>query len=60
MAARFEYYRDRANEWRWRLRSSNNVDIIATSGEGYTTKAGCLNGIDAVKREAPGAAVVEV
>lgn len=60
MAGRFEVYEDRAGEWRWRLKSSNRVDTIAASGEGYTTKASCLNGIEAVKREAPAAEVVEV
>lgn len=38
----------------WRLKSGND-QIIATSGEGYTSKAGAQNGIDAVKRDAAAA-----
>jgi len=60
MPATFQVYRDKSprKEWRWRLVSSNNVDIIATSGEGYTRKESCLNGIAAVQREAPSATVL--
>lgn len=32
-------------DWRWRLKSGNNVDIIATSGEGYRNRSDCLDGI---------------
>ena len=48
MAATFELYKDRAEEYRWRLRHENR-QIIADSGEGYTTKANALNGIESVK-----------
>ena len=34
-----------------------NGEIIAV-GEGYKSKAGCLNGIDSIKRNAPDAEVV--
>jgi len=33
----FEVYKDAAGEWRWRF--SYNNEIMADSGEGYTTKA---------------------
>lgn len=56
--AKFEMYQDKAGEWRWRLKSSNGQQI-ASSGEGYKDKGGCKNGIDAVKRDAPGADVLE-
>ncbi len=36
----FELYKDSAGQYRWRLRSANG-QIIATGGEGYTTKAQC-------------------
>ena len=39
--ATFEVYRDRAEEWRWRLRHDNG-NIIADSGEGYTRKRNAL------------------
>ena len=37
---------------------AGNGEIIATS-EGYKAKAGCLNGIESVKKNAPEADVVE-
>ena len=46
--ARFTMYRDGGNDWRWQLWSRNG-NIIAESGEGYASKQGCRNGIDAVK-----------
>jgi len=57
--AKFEVYKDGKGEYRWRLKSGNG-QIIATGGEGYVAKAGVLNGIEAVKRDAPGATVDEV
>lgn len=55
----YEVFKDRAAEWRWRLRADNNKDIIADSGEGYKNKADCLHGIDLVKGSAD-ASVEEV
>lgn len=57
--ARFELYRDRADEWRWRLVHANG-NIIADSGEGYDRKAMARNGLESVMRNAPGATIVEV
>lgn len=54
--AKFEMYKDKAGEYRWRLKASNG-QVIASSGEGYTTKASCQNGIDSVKKNAGGAAI---
>lgn len=56
MAATFELYKDKAGEFRWRLRHENG-NIIADSGEGYTTKANAQNGIESVKTNAPEAPV---
>ncbi|UCD73337.1 MAG: DUF1508 domain-containing protein, partial [Candidatus Bathyarchaeota archaeon] len=53
--ADFEVYKDAGGEFRFRLVAPNN-EIIAVS-EGYTTKGGCMNGIDAVKRHAPDAEI---
>lgn len=47
--ATFEVFQDRASEWRWRLVAANG-NIIADSGEGYTSKQGVKRGIDSVKR----------
>jgi uncharacterized protein YegP (UPF0339 family) len=52
---KFEIYRDANNEYRFRLRAANN-EIIAT-GEAYTTKAACMNGIESVKTNAPDAEI---
>ena len=54
---RFEVYEDAAEEWRWRLVAANG-NIIADSGEGYTSKQGAKRGIRSVKSTAPDAAVV--
>ena len=56
--AKFELYQDGKGEYRWRLKSGNG-QVIANGGEGYTTKAGAQNGIDAVKRDAAAADVVD-
>ncbi len=54
---KFEVYTDKAGEFRFRLKAKNG-EIIATS-EGYKAKAGCLNGIESVKKNAPDAEVVK-
>ncbi|PSQ50324.1 hypothetical protein BRD19_01250 [Halobacteriales archaeon SW_7_65_23] len=56
--ATFELYRDRADEWRWRLRHQNG-NVIADSGEGYGKKTTARNGIESVKTNAAGAVVEE-
>jgi amphi-Trp domain-containing protein len=53
---RFEVFRDRGEEWRWRLRHRNG-NVIATSGQGYTRKHNAWKGLRSVVRNAPGAAV---
>ena len=52
---KFEMYIDKTGEYRFRLKATNG-QTIATS-EGYSAKAGCLNGIDSVKRNAPAAEI---
>jgi uncharacterized protein YegP (UPF0339 family) len=44
---KFEVYKDKAQEFRFRLKAANG-EIIATS-EGYKAKDGCMKGIDSVK-----------
>ncbi len=46
---RFVVYQDRAGEYRWRLLASNG-QVIATPGEGFTTKRACYANIESVKR----------
>ena len=54
---KFEIYKDKADEFRFRLKARNG-EIIAVS-EGYTAKASCENGIESVRKNAPEAAVEE-
>ena len=53
---KFEVYTDKAGEYRFRLKATNG-QIIAVS-EGYKAMAGCKNGIESVKKNAPEAPVV--
>ena len=54
---KFEVYTDKAGEYRFRLKATNG-EIIAVS-EGYKALAGCENGVESVKKNAPDAEVVE-
>ena len=56
--AKFEIFKDHAGEYRFRLVAPNN-EIIAAS-EGYTQKHNAQNGIDAIKRYASSAIVVDL
>lgn len=57
--ATFQVYRDEIDDWRWRLLHDNG-NIIADSGQGYSSKQAAVRGIESVKRNAPEAAVEEV
>lgn len=52
--AAFEIYVDEGEEHRWRLRHRNG-NILASSGEGYASRAGVWAAIESVKRNAPDA-----
>ena len=54
---KFEVYKDKAGEYRFRLKATNG-EIIAT-GEGYKAKSGCMNGIESIRKNAPDAEIVE-
>lgn len=54
---KFEVYADKKGEFRFRLKATNG-EIIAT-GEGYSSKANCLNGVESIRKNAPEAEVVE-
>jgi uncharacterized protein YegP (UPF0339 family) len=58
-SAKFEYYRDRAGNWRWHLKAPNGL-IIADSGQGYRNEQDCIFGIHLVQTYAPGAEVVRL
>jgi len=51
MAGKFELYTDKAGEFRFRLKAGNGQVILAS--EGYSAKAGAMNGIESVKKNAP-------
>ena len=53
----FEWYKDKAGKYRFRLKAANG-EIIAVS-EGYGSKDGCVGGIESVKKNAPIAQIVE-
>ncbi len=58
MAGKFEIYKDKAGKHRFRLKAGNG-QVIAVS-EAYESRDSCVNGIESVKKNAPGAEVVEV
>ena len=55
---KFEVYTDKAGEFRFRLKATNG-QIIAVS-EGYKAIAGCMNGIESVKKNAPDATIENI
>lgn len=48
MAGKFECYKDKAGEFRFRLKAANGNTILAS--EGYKSKSGCANGIESVRK----------
>jgi uncharacterized protein YegP (UPF0339 family) len=48
---KYHVYQDSAGEWRWRLKAANGK-VLADSGEGYSSKQACKEGIDLVKDSA--------
>jgi uncharacterized protein YegP (UPF0339 family) len=50
MAAKFEIYKDKGGEFRFRLKASNGQTILAS--EGYKAKPSCLSGAESVKKNA--------
>ncbi len=48
MAGKFEIYKDKKGETRFRLKSGNGQIILAS--EGYKRKASCMNGVESVRK----------
>jgi len=46
---KFELYKDKAGEFRWRLKAANGA-VLATPGQGYKDKADAKNGIELVQK----------
>jgi uncharacterized protein len=55
MAAKFELYKDKKGEFRFRLIATNGQTIA--SSEGYTSKDSAKAGIESVKKNAPAALI---
>ncbi len=58
MAGKFEIYKDKAGEFRFRLKAGNGETIL--TGEGYKAKSGVLNGVESVRKNAADPARYEV
>ncbi|MBP3710617.1 MAG: DUF1508 domain-containing protein [Treponema sp.] len=54
---KFEVYKDKRGEFRFRLKATNG-QIIAV-GEGYKAMTNCMNGIKSIKTGAPSAQIVD-
>ncbi len=48
--AKFEIYKDKKEEFRFRLKAGNGQTILAS--QGYAAKSGCTNGIESVRKNA--------
>jgi uncharacterized protein YegP (UPF0339 family) len=55
---KFEVYQDKAGEFRFRFKASNGETMF--SSEGYKAKASALSAIESIKKNVPGATVVEL
>ncbi|WP_095012818.1 YegP family protein [Tsuneonella mangrovi] len=56
MAHHFQIYKDKAGEFRVRFKYN---DEIMFSTEGYSSKASAKNAIESIKKNGPGADVVD-
>ena len=54
----FEWYKDKAGKFRFRLKAANGETI--TVSEAYSSKDACVSGIESVKKNAPAAKIKEV
>jgi uncharacterized protein YegP (UPF0339 family) len=53
----FEWYKDKAGKYRFRLKAANGEGIAVS--EGYSSKDSCVGGIESVKKNAPIAKIIE-
>lgn len=49
MRPKLAIYRDNGGEWRWRLRAANSK-IVCDSAEGYKTRHGAVQAVEALYR----------
>jgi len=57
MAYKFQVFKDKAGEYRFRFRASNGEIMFAS--EGYKAKASAISAIESIKKNAPEAEVDE-
>lgn len=57
MAGKFEIYKDKAGEFRFRLKASNGQNVLAS--EGYKSKSSAKNGIASVQKNCSNPACFE-
>ena len=57
--ARFELFEDASEKPRWRLRHRNG-NVIATSGQGYSSRGKAQQGLHSVRRNALGAGLLRI
>ncbi|MEM6413119.1 MAG: YegP family protein [Pseudomonadota bacterium] len=50
MSGKFEVYKDKGGEFRFRLKAANGQTILAS--EGYKERGGVMNGIESVQKNA--------
>ncbi len=50
---KFEVYKDRAGEFRFRFKAPNGETMC--SSEGYKAKSSAMNAIESIKKNSPGA-----
>ena len=48
MAGKFEVYKDKAGKFRYRLKAGNGQIIL--TGEAYSSKSACIEGVESVKK----------
>lgn len=51
MPYKFEVYKDKAGEFRFRFKAPNGETMF--SGEGYTRKQSCMKAIESIKKNTP-------
>ncbi|ARO31643.1 hypothetical protein NXC14_CH03757 [Rhizobium sp. NXC14] len=54
---KFEVYKDKSGEFRFRFKASNGETMF--SSEGYKAKASALNAIESIKKNTSGAEIVD-
>lgn len=57
MGAKFEVFRGKDGDFRFRLKAANGK--VVAHGQGYKSKDACLKGVESIKKNARGAAVVQ-